>query len=51
MVLDNPETYCSKDFEAVFTSTPTWLTAVSTTNVSACSSSFGLHHVDTVLLQ
>ena len=43
---DRPETYCNKDFDAVFTSTPTWLTAVSTTKVNALSSSFDLHHVD-----
>ena len=32
---ESPDTYCNNEREAVLTSTPTWFTAVSTTNVSA----------------
>ena len=45
---DKPETYCNNATEAVFTFTPTWLTAVSTTNVNDSFNLFEIHHADIV---
>ena len=47
-VFERPATYCNKEGDAVFTFTPTWLTAVSTTNVRIQKASFAKHHVDIV---